>query len=164
MLTIGSENQRHGWASVPRGDVLRLGCDRGSGQRGSAGHRQPRAVPPCPGAGTDHGDLRWIGVMCTSGAGGAPTIPAGVCLRPPCCPVPPAWRALEAHGTRCVLGAWGDTGPSGTELPSAMSAGPRPTLLGVSGHSRCVLGHTDSAWLSNPEISSLLQFPWRQAW
>ena len=121
---------------------------------------------PCPGAGTDHRDLRWIGVMCTSGAVGAPTIPAGVCLRLPCCPVPPTWRALvlEAPGTRCVLGAWGDVGPSGTELPSAMSAGPRPTLLGVSGHSHCVLGHRDSTWLSNPEISSLLQFPWRQAW
>lgn len=135
------------------------------GRGALVGHRQPRAVPP---SGSRHRPWRpavdWGDVHVRSR--GRPTIPAGVCLRLPCCPVPPTWRALvlEAPGTRCVLGAWGDVGPSGTELPSAMSAGPRPTLLGVSGHSHCVLGHRDSTWLSNPEISSLLQFPWRQAW
>ena len=47
-------------------------------------------------------------------------------------------------------------GPQAELLP-AMSAGPWSAPLGVSGHSHFVLGHMDSTWLSNPEISSLSQ-------
>ena len=136
-----------------------LGAAEALGRGAVWWHRQPLAAPPCPGAGTDQGDLWWIGVTYPSGAGDALAVPASVCLWPPCCSVPPAWRSLvlDAPGTRYVVGAWGDAGPSGTELLPAMSAGPWSAPLGVSGHSHFVLGHMDSTWLSNPEISSLSQ-------